>query len=146
MFMHMYMPVVHINRDQHELFFLMNTHPSFCFWGWVVMSSFTSISDAWKITNRFFRNVRWKIRTTNQENLLESFENLPHHLPHLGYQLEDPERTQAAQHHQQLSPRLRRDVRRQPAQKDQTHLREAAMDGQWGWKQSVHHHVNNPVQ
>lgn len=48
----------------------------------------------------------------NQKNLLESFENLPHHLPHLGYQLEDPERTQAAQHHQQLSPRLRRNVRR----------------------------------
>lgn len=52
---------------------------------------------------------------TNQENLLESFQNLPHHLPHLGDQLEDPERAQAAQHHQQLSPRLRRDVRRQPA-------------------------------
>lgn len=56
---------------------------------------------------------RWKMQTgANQKNLLESFENLPHHLPHLGYQLEDPERTQAAQHHQQLSPRLRRNVRR----------------------------------
>lgn len=62
---------------------------------------------------------------TNQENLLESFQNLPHHLPHLGNQLEDPERTQAAQHHQQLSPRLRRDVRRQPAQEDQTHLQQS---------------------
>lgn len=61
MFMHMYMPVVHINRDQHELFFLMNTHPSFCFWGWVVMSSFTSISDAWKITNRFLETLGGKL-------------------------------------------------------------------------------------
>lgn len=61
---------------------------------------------------------------TYQEDLLEPFENLPHHLPHLGYQLEDPERTQAAQHHQQLSPRLRRDVSRQPAQKDQAHLQD----------------------
>lgn len=59
---------------------------------------------------------------SHQEDLLEPLENLPHHLPHLGNQLEDPERTQAAQHHQQLSPRLGRDVGGQPAQEDQAHL------------------------
>lgn len=61
-------------------------------------------------------------RKSYQEDLLEALENLPHHLPHLGNQLEDPERTQAAQHHQQLSPRLGRDVGGQPAQEDQAHL------------------------
>lgn len=60
--------------------------------------------------------------TTNQENLLESFKNLPHNLSHLRNQLEDPERTEAAQHHQQLSSGLRRDVSGEPAEKDQTHL------------------------
>lgn len=59
---------------------------------------------------------------TNQENLFESFEDLAHHLPHLGHQLEDAQWSQAAQHHQQLRSGLRRDIRRQPAQKDQTHL------------------------
>lgn len=61
-----------------------------------------------------------------QKYLLEPLENLPHDLPHLGNQLEDPERTQAAQHHQQLSPRLGRDVGGQPAQEDQAHLRKQA--------------------
>lgn len=58
----------------------------------------------------------------NQENFLEPLENLPHHLPHLGNQLKDPEWTETTQHHQQLSSRLRRDIRRQPAKKNEAHL------------------------
>jgi hypothetical protein len=64
------------------------------------------------------------VATTNQENLLETLDDLPHHLPHLGHQFKDAKGAKTPQHHQQLSPRLRRHVRRQPTQEDQTTLEE----------------------
>lgn len=59
---------------------------------------------------------------TYQKNFLEATEKLSHHLPHLRYQFEYPQRSQAPKNHQELSSWFSRHILRHPTKKYQAHL------------------------